>query len=143
MIRNLVTLLSNSPFINYLEVGLSFCLAPGYPLGPAPLTDQEAVLQTEEDLRLLEATDERALQVFLDDNMLTPLGTLSNVKPCKLDFSLTCMPQSHHVKMVQDLKYRIEHNWQLSQCLVEPSSLVGVQKKWPSEDLATPRNTQI
>lgn len=47
--------------------------------------------------------------------MLAPLGTLSNVKYCKLEFHPTSRPDSHHVKIAQDLKDRIERNWLLSQ----------------------------
>lgn len=76
---------------------------------------QEEVVQTAEDLRLLEATDEMAQQIFLNNKMLAPLGTLSNVKSCKLEFHPTSRPDSHHVKIAQDLKDRIERNWLLSQ----------------------------
>ena len=114
-ILNLVSLLSNSPVINHLNVELYFDMAAGYESGSEPLTEEAEALQEEEDYRLMDATEDRAAGVFLDNNMLAPLEILSNVKTFELRVDKTCNPQSHHIKMAQDLKEKIERNWQLSQ----------------------------
>ena len=114
VIRDLVSLLSNSPVINHLDVHLWFEMAAGYESGPEPLTEEAEALQDEEDFRLIDATDDRAAEIFLDNNMLAPLEALSNVKTFELRVVKTSNPQSHHIKMVQNLKENIERNWQLS-----------------------------
>ncbi len=114
VIRDLVSLLSNSPVINHLQLELWFDMAAGYESGPKPSTEEAEALQEEEDDRLMDATDDRAAEIFLDNNMLAPLETLSNVKTFELRVDKTSNHQSHHIKMVQDLKEHIERNWQLS-----------------------------
>lgn len=58
---------------------------------------------------------EGAVEISLDNNMLAPLGTLHIVKSFKLSVNKTFKIQLHHVKMLQDLKDKIERNWQLIQ----------------------------
>lgn len=122
MIRNLVSLLSNSPSINRLDVLLSSDMPLGYESGPEPLTKEEEALQDKKEDALMEAIEYRAIEIFLDNNMLTPLETLNNVKYFGLRVEGETKLQSHHAKMIQDLKDKIERNWQLSQAAKKSSN---------------------
>ena len=116
VIRNFVCLLSNSPFINRLIVHVEFSLTPEFEFRPEPLTVEEDASDCQDYSKIRDAIDGRAWEVFLDNNMLAPLGTLYNVKSIELGPVVpTSKPQQHHMKMVQDLKEKIERNWQLSQ----------------------------
>lgn len=115
LIRNLVSLISKPPFLNYLDVVLDIDLPLGFEAEPEPPSEAEKALQEEEDDRLQQATEHRAVEIFLDNNMLAPLGTLFNVKSFNSRLAGPCKLQSRHVKMVQDLKEKIERNWQLRQ----------------------------
>ena len=75
----------------------------------------EDALQAEEYMRLSYATEDRAVEIFLDTNLLAPLGTLHNVKLFKLSVNKRSKPQSHHAEMVQDLKRKVKRNRQLRQ----------------------------
>ncbi|CAF9921915.1 MAG: hypothetical protein ALECFALPRED_001973 [Alectoria fallacina] len=66
------------------------------------------------------AADARAVEVFLDDNMLALLRTTFPVKSTNLRVDRTSQLQLYHVKMVQNLKNKIERNWQLSQAAKNP-----------------------
>lgn len=113
-IQNLVSVVSHSPFIECLGIRPQFFLAPGYAVAEA-LTEEEDALRVEEYMRLSYATEDRAVKIFLDKNMLAPLGTLHNVRLFKFSFNKRSKPQSRHAKMVQDLKDKVERNCHLSQ----------------------------
>lgn len=85
------------------------------------MTEEEEALQDEEDVALIDATDYRAIEMFLDNNMLVPLETLNNVKFFNLTVRGDPKPQSRYGRMIQDLKDRSECNWQLSQTAKNPS----------------------
>lgn len=113
VIRNFVSLLSNSPFINHLYMMVAIPVIPEY---TRSLTWEEDSLLKKQNLERKYAADSRAWELFLDNNMLAPLETLSNVRRFELHPILPHhQPQQHYVKMIQDLKERIERNWQLSQ----------------------------
>lgn len=103
VIRSLVSLLSNSLSIDRREGELHFTVAPGYECGPETLTVGEEV----DNLRTMPAADARAVEVFLDNNMLALLRTVFPVKSTNLRVDRTSKPQPHHVKMVQDLENKI------------------------------------
>lgn len=63
---------------------LHFTMFPGYEPGPEHLTEEEKALQDEDDLDLMDAINDRAVEIFLDNDMLAPLGALSNVKTFEL-----------------------------------------------------------
>ena len=116
VIWNFVSLLSNSPFINRLVVHVGFSLTPKFEFRPPPLTVEEDESEFQEYSKTRDVIEGRAWEIFLDNNMLAPLGTLDNVKSIELGPIVPpSKPQQHHVKMVQDLKEKIERNWQLSQ----------------------------
>ena len=122
MIRTLVSLLSNSPSIDHLYVLLSSDLPPGYDWGPEPSTEEEEALQDKEDSALMEAIDYRAIEIFIDSNMLAPLETLDNVKSFGVTVDNESKLQSHHAKIIRDLRDKIEGNWQLSQAAKRSSN---------------------
>lgn len=83
---------------------------------PRSVTKAGDALLYKENLERKSATDSRAWKLFLDNDMLAPLGTLSNVRRFELRPILPFFqPQQDYVKMIQGLKENIERNWQLSQ----------------------------
>ena len=116
VIRNLVSLLSNWPFIDNLYMMVAVHLMLDYVSTRRYLTKEEDALLYKENSERKSATDDRAWELFLDNDMLAPLETLSNVRRFKLRPVLPfSQPQQHYMKMIQDLKEKIERNWQLSQ----------------------------
>ena len=97
----------------------NFTLAPGYELRPWALTEEKD-LHVKENSRLIDTPDNRAVENFLGNNMFGPLGTYCNVGSFQVWVKKTFKLQSHHAKMVQDLRYQIEHNGQLSQTAKNP-----------------------
>ena len=115
VIRNFVSLLSHSPFIDHLYMMVAIPLTPDVVFRPRSLTKEEDALLEKENLERQSASESKAWELFLDNNMLAPLETLCNVRRFELRPILPfSQPQQHYVKMIQDLKEKIERNWQLS-----------------------------
>ena len=115
VIRNFVSLLSNSLFIDNLIMMVAIPVIPDIVFRWTS-TDEEDALLKKENLERNYAAHSRAWELFLDNNMLAPLETLSNVRRFELRPVITGhQPQQHHEKMIQDLKEKIERNWQLRQ----------------------------
>ena len=66
-------------------------MALGYAFGPEALTEEKD-LQFEEDMRLMDATADRAVELFLDNNMSAPLETSCNVESFALRVKTTSKP---------------------------------------------------
>ena len=116
MIQNFVSLLSNSPCIDSLFMMIAIPLISDVAFRPRSVTKAGDALLYKENLERKSATDSRAWKLFLDNDMLAPLGTLSNVRRFELRPILPFFqPQQDYVKMIQGLKENIERNWQLSQ----------------------------
>ena len=114
VIRNFVRLVSNSPFIDSLRMMIAIPLIPDVVSMQRTLTREEDARMLKENMERKYATDRRAWELFLDNDMLAPLETLFNVRHFELRPMLShAQPQPRHVKMIQDLKEKIERNWQL------------------------------
>ena len=116
VIRNFVSLLLNSAFIDNLFMMVAIPLIPDVVFRPPSLTKEEDAQLYEENLERKSAADSRGWELFLDNNLLAPLEMMSNVRRFELRPILPfAQPQQHYVKMIQDLKEKIERNRQLSQ----------------------------
>ena len=110
----LVRLLSNSPSLHRLSIGLNVQVWADYDSHPDD-SDEEM------DFRKMGAANERAADIFMDSGILHPLQKISNVKSFEFLFDMMTynshnyQPQPRHVEMIQDLQRNIERNWLVGQ----------------------------
>ena len=108
----LVRLLSNSPSLRCLSIGLNVGVWADYDT----YSDDS---DEERDFKKMEAANERAADIFMDSGILNPLKKMSNVKSFEFLFDMYdanfYQPQLRHVEMIQELRSIIERNWQVEQ----------------------------
>ncbi len=108
----LVRLLSNSPSLHRLSIGLNVQVWANYDPDDS---DEEM------DLKKIGAANERAADIFMDGGILHPLQKISNVKSFEFVFDIMTydchnyQPQPRHVETIQELQRIIERNWQVEQ----------------------------
>ncbi|KAK4691626.1 hypothetical protein P7C71_g5410, partial [Lecanoromycetidae sp. Uapishka_2] len=120
VITNLVKLLSQSPTVNLLEVDIRFHIRRDWYEGMDETSGEDSEEESDEEkLRELKigVGNERATELFLENDMLAPLRSLTNVKT--LDVQIVTMGrdddffelQPKHAEMVQKIKQTVEGNW--------------------------------
>ena len=115
LMKNLAKLLSNSPLLKelsiHLDVHVDVADATWY-TGVGPHSPEEIAHRT----HLQGAARERGAAIFLDNGMLDPLLTLSNVKNFKFSFRKVDHTKNDgysdtYVEAAKDTKHHIEGNW--------------------------------
>jgi len=113
----LVRLLSNSPSLHCLSIGLNVEVWANY----NSHFDDWDESDEERDFKMMGAANERAADTFMDSGILNPLRNLFNVKSFEFMFDMMTynfddyQPQPRQMEMIQDLQRVIQGNWQVKQ----------------------------
>ena len=123
IIKDFVKILSNSPFISTLSIQLGVEVMAGSNFMEQEMTDYSDTDEERAEL-IMEKSNERATEMFLDSNICDALLKLRNVRNFEFKIVLDDQqddteyePLPRHVKLFKEMKENIEGNFKASEAV--------------------------